>query len=79
MAQRSPLYVHPDLVRTWERLTAGLLRDAPDLDVADRIFVSRSEAYRDRACRNLGAVEEAFVRHGYQVVRPRSTLWPSRH
>jgi capsular polysaccharide biosynthesis protein len=65
-----PLYVHPDLIGTWERLTAGLLRDAPDLDVPDRIFVSRSETYRDRACRNLPAVEELFVRHGYRVVRP---------
>ena len=65
-----PLYVHPDLVSTWNRLTAGLLRDAPDLDVADRVFVSRSESYRDRACRNLGAVEEVFARHGYRVVRP---------
>jgi capsular polysaccharide biosynthesis protein len=65
-----PLYVHPDLVRTWERLTAGLLKDAPDMDVPDRIFVSRSAKYRDRTCRNLGSVEDVFVRHGFQVVHP---------
>jgi capsular polysaccharide biosynthesis protein len=65
-----PLYVHPDLVSTWQRLTEGLLRDAPDTDVAERIFVSRTATYSDRLCRNLSAVEDLFAGHGYRVVYP---------
>lgn len=65
-----PLYVHPDLERTWGRLTDGLLGGPPDVETVDRIFVSRGSRYRDRSCRNLDEVAERFARHGFRVVYP---------
>lgn len=62
-----PYFVHPAIETTWQRLRtlAGPLDGRPR-----RIFVSRRPTLHNRACRNVAAVEEIFVRHGFTVVFP---------
>ena len=66
-----PRYVHPQLVEVWGRLREGLV--SPTAPRHDRIFVSREDTLARRRCRNREAVEELFVRHGFEV------LYPERH
>jgi capsular polysaccharide biosynthesis protein len=61
-------YVHPEIELIWDRLLGGM-KPTPSAG-SDKILVSRSEAYRNRSCRNIGAVEDTFRRHGFDVVYP---------
>ena len=68
----NPLFAHPDLVRTWERVSAGLRAMAGDNRVqprGDRIFVARPEDLK-RTCHNAREVEGVFVDRGFTLVRP---------
>jgi hypothetical protein len=63
-----PHYVHPDLSRVWDRITASLVTvDQPQYE---RIFVSRAQNSRRRTCRNVEDVEAFFAQHGFAVVYP---------
>lgn len=64
----APYYVHPEIQSTWERLRTGLVAHRPG--GPSRIFVSRRPTLKNRACRNIAAVEEVFARHGFSIVFP---------
>jgi capsular polysaccharide biosynthesis protein len=63
-----PHYVHPGLKEVWERISANLVQ--PDGPRYDKVFVSRTERWSRRPCRNVPQIEELFVRHGFTVVYP---------
>lgn len=65
-----PHFVHPELSQTWDRLGAGLLEGASDLETAPRVFVSRGDTLGQRVCRNAREVEARFAAHGFLVVYP---------
>ncbi|MET1059344.1 MAG: glycosyltransferase 61 family protein [Nocardioides sp.] len=66
-----PHYVHPDIAATWRRLSDGLATGhVAAADLAERIFVSRSEGAKHRECRNIREVESVFRARGYQIVYP---------
>lgn len=64
----TPYFVHPQITDTWVRLRASLVEQRPDRP--RRIFVSRRPTLKNRACRNIAAVEDVFVRHGFLVIFP---------
>jgi capsular polysaccharide biosynthesis protein len=64
-----PDYVHPDMVRVWDRVADHLLPQAQPGDRPRRIFCTRPADHK-RSCTNTAQVEELFVRHGFEVVRP---------
>jgi hypothetical protein len=65
-----PHFAHPDITMVWEKLTAGLLRDA-EPSRHERIFVSRGSglAHR-RPCHNQEEVERFFADRGFHVFCP---------
>ena len=65
-----PYFAHPDLTQTWERLTEGLLRHATAVETGPRLFVSRSDRFQHRQCRNAREVEQHFAARGFSVVYP---------
>jgi capsular polysaccharide biosynthesis protein len=64
-----PDYVHPDMVRTWDRVADHLLPNAQPGPRPRRIFCTRPADYK-RGCTNTAAVEDLFARHGFEVIRP---------
>jgi len=64
-----PDYVHPDMVRIWDRVGDHLASQAPPGDGPPRIFCTRPADHK-RSCRNASDVEALFARHGFEVVRP---------
>jgi capsular polysaccharide biosynthesis protein len=64
-----PDYVHPDMVQTWDRVGNHLASRADQRDRPRRIFCTRPVALK-RSCHNTAQVEELFVRHGFEVIRP---------
>jgi capsular polysaccharide biosynthesis protein len=62
-------YVHPDMVALWDRVADHLLPRAGPGPRPRRIFCTRPVDHK-RSATNAGAVEELFVRHGFEVVRP---------
>ena len=64
-----PDYVHPDMVRIWDRVAEHLLPQAGSGDRPRRIFCTRPADHK-RSCTNTDQVEELFERHGFEVVRP---------
>jgi capsular polysaccharide biosynthesis protein len=74
-----PHYVHPDIAATWRRLSDGLLAGRePATDLAERIFVSRSEGAKHRECRNIREVEDVFRARGYRIVYPERLSLPDQ-
>lgn len=63
-----PHYVHPALVGVWDRLGGNMID--PNAAVYDRIFVSRTDRWRRRRCRNTREVEQFFESHGFTVIYP---------
>lgn len=64
-----PDYVHPDMVRIWDRVADHLLPRAQLSSHPRRIFCTRPADHK-RSCTNTAEVEDLFVRHGFEVVRP---------
>lgn len=64
----TPLFVHPQIVQTWDRMRAGAVVKRADRPPC--IFVSRRPSLKGRSCRNAAAVEAFFARHGFAVVFP---------
>lgn len=64
----APYYVHPEITRIWDRLGDALI--APDAPRYERIFVSRSQRYQRRTCRNAQQVESVFAERGFTIVYP---------
>jgi capsular polysaccharide biosynthesis protein len=72
-----PVYVHPRLVETWDRLSSGLVQHAtPDRAWPERLFVSRR--HDKRACTNRPEVEALFAEHGFEVVYPEEHPLPDQ-
>ena len=65
-----PYFVHPDLTDTWARLSEGLLRHATPVETGPRLFVSRSDLFQHRLCRNAREVEQHFAARGFSVIHP---------
>lgn len=63
----NPKYIHPDLTRTWRRIS-DRLAERSTLEAPERIFVSRR--LNRRACRNRPQLEALFEACGYTVVYP---------
>jgi capsular polysaccharide biosynthesis protein len=63
-----PYYAHPNLTEVWDRMRASLAD--PDAPSYKRIFVSRSQLYERRTCRNAAQVEELFAAHGFTIIYP---------
>lgn len=64
----APYYVHPELPAVWDRLRTSLMdADAPSFE---RIFVSRTQRFSRRTCRNAEQLEQIFVRRGFTIVYP---------
>lgn len=61
-------YVDPDLSRIWDQLRAMIRPDA-SVERVPRIFVPRPPD-GTRQCRNGDEVEQIFLDHGFQVIRP---------
>jgi capsular polysaccharide biosynthesis protein len=72
-----PDYVHPDMVRVWDRVGDHLAAQAIDGPRPRRIFCSRPTGYK-RSCTNSAEVEALFVRHGFEVVRPETLPLPDQ-
>ena len=67
---QDPHHAHPDIVETWNRLTAGLLGDSSPA-THERIFVSRGPGLASRRpCRNQAEVERFFADRGFRVFYP---------
>ncbi|MBM9461037.1 glycosyltransferase family 61 protein [Nocardioides sp. zg-536] len=64
-----PAYVHPDMVRIWDRIAEHLLAGATPRSWPERIFVSRRPSLK-RSCHNGAEVEEYFRAAGFEVVYP---------
>ena len=64
----NPYYAHPDVTQVWSRVRRGLLRGHPASPGSRRIFVTRHRG--KRLCRNVEAVDQLFVDHGFEVVFP---------
>ena len=64
-----PHFVHPQIKeRIWSRMTDSLSVGRPGL--GPKLFISRKANIKHRPCRNVGAVEALFLRHGYVAVYP---------
>jgi capsular polysaccharide biosynthesis protein len=63
-----PHYTHPALREVWDRLRTGLAD--PDAPTYEKIFISRTEQFWRRSCRNIGDVERFFASQGFTVVHP---------
>jgi capsular polysaccharide biosynthesis protein len=64
-----PDYVHPDMVRIWDRVAEHLLPRAAPGPQPRRIFCTRPAGHK-RSATNTTAVEALFASHGFEVVRP---------
>jgi len=65
---REPYYAHPDLPDVWNRLAKQMVD--PDAPKYDRIFVSRTDKWSRRTCRNAQRVESLFKEYGFSIVYP---------
>ncbi len=63
-----PYYAHPGLRDVWDRLGRGLID--PATPTYERIFVSRSDQWDRRTCRNRDDVERFFQSSGFTVIYP---------
>jgi len=64
----TPYHAHPDVTQVWSRVRRGLLRGHAASPGPRRIFVTRHRG--KRLCRNVEAVDQLFVDHGFEVVFP---------
>ncbi|MGO1974614.1 MAG: glycosyltransferase family 61 protein [Propionibacteriaceae bacterium] len=64
----APFHANPRIIKTWDRIRSALL--LPDLDVPEKILVTRPPNTKNRDCRNIGAVEELFAEYGFTILRP---------
>lgn len=64
-----PDYVHPDMVRIWDRVGDHLAAQSSAGAGPRRIFCTRPADHK-RSCTNAGEVEELFAGHGFEVIRP---------
>jgi capsular polysaccharide biosynthesis protein len=62
-----PHSVNPEFRAVWDRL-AGIA--ATNVPTYDRIFVSRTDKWWRRSCRNTADVEDLFRAHGFEIVYP---------
>lgn len=72
-----PDYVHPEITHVWDRVGDHLRQQAPDHARPRRIFCSRPPGLK-RGCRNSAEVEDLFVRHGFEVIRPEEHSLPEQ-
>lgn len=64
----APFHANPRIADTWDRIRSALI--LPDLDVPEKILVTRPPNTKNRDCRNIGAVEELFAEYGFTILRP---------
>src|SRR5699024_548946 len=64
----NPVYVHPELVHTWDKVGDSLAGRATRSEFSSRIFCSRR--IEKRACNNRSEVEELFAHRGFEIVFP---------
>lgn len=64
----APFHANPKITETWDRVRDHLV--LPDLEVPERILVTRPPGSKNRDCRNIGAVEELFAEYGFTILRP---------
>lgn len=72
-----PDYVHPDMVRIWDRVGDHLAARAEPGPAPRRIFCTRPLDHK-RSCTNTAAVEDLFARHGFEVIRPETRPLPEQ-
>jgi capsular polysaccharide biosynthesis protein len=70
-------YVHPDMLRIWDRVGDHLAGRAEAAARPRRIFCTRPVEHK-RSCRNTDQVEALFARHGFEVVRPETLPLPEQ-
>lgn len=63
-----PYYVQPQLDEVWDRLRSSLID--PDAPTYERIFVSRTQRFARRTCRNAEQVERVFADRGFTIIYP---------
>jgi capsular polysaccharide biosynthesis protein len=72
-----PDYVHPEMVRVWDRVGDHLAAQASPGAGPRRIFCTRPADHK-RACTNATEVEALFARHGFEVIRPELLALPEQ-
>lgn len=65
---RTPFHANPRITETWDRIRSALV--LPNLEVPERILVTRPPNTKNRDCRNIEAVEDLFSEHGFTILRP---------
>ena len=73
----NPDYVHPEITAIWGRTGRTLEGMAPEREYPVRFFSSRRPKYK-RRCHNVQDVEQAFARHGFEVVYPEDYTVPEQ-
>lgn len=63
-----PHYVHPGLAEVWDRISRNVVD--PEAPTYDRVFISRSDTWWRRGCRNTRDVEQLFSAYGFEIVYP---------
>jgi capsular polysaccharide biosynthesis protein len=63
-----PQYVHPQIARTWLRMSDSLVAEAPERDYPERFFCARRTT--KRACHNAEEVEALFAAQGFEILYP---------
>lgn len=63
-----PQYIHPQIARTWLRMSDSLVAEAPERDYPKRFFCARKTA--KRACHNAEEVEALFAEQGFEILYP---------
>ena len=71
-----PFFVHPQITDVWAKLGSALV--TPRSDSPARVFVSRRAGQSNRTCRNVGAVEDIFAAHGFEIVYPEDLPFPEQ-
>jgi capsular polysaccharide biosynthesis protein len=72
-----PDYVHPDMVRIWDRVGDHLAAQAQPGPRPRRIFCTRPADHK-RSCTNTAEIEQLFARHGFDVIRPETHPLPEQ-
>ncbi|MET1059343.1 MAG: glycosyltransferase family 61 protein [Nocardioides sp.] len=71
-----PQYVHPEIARTWRRMSDALAAEAPDRDYPSRFFCARRSP--KRACHNAEEVEALFAEQGFEILYPEEYSIPEQ-
>ncbi|GAA1710099.1 hypothetical protein GCM10009809_03050 [Isoptericola hypogeus] len=76
-AFQQPVFAAPEAREVWARVTRSLVERAGDVEVPERVFVSRRSSMR-RRCLNGPEVEELFSGAGFAVVYPEDLSLPEQ-